>query len=53
MAIGDSPFCAAKVRFSYGLGVERFERFRFSVQEIPLGRVFLSLCFGVLCFGVV
>ena len=33
------------VRFGYGLGRERFERFRFSVPAVPLGR-------GVLCFSV-
>ena len=30
------------VRFGYGLGIERFERFRFSVPAVPLRR-------GVLC----
>ena len=28
------------VRFGYGLGMERFERFRFSVPAVPLGRGF-------------
>ena len=33
------------VRFGYGLGMERFERFRFSVPAVPLRR-------GVLCASV-
>ena len=31
----------APVRFGYGLGMERFERFRFSVPAVPLMRRFL------------
>ena len=31
------------VRFSYGLGMERFERFRFSVPAVPLRRGFLCV----------
>ena len=36
------------VRFGYGLGMERFERFRFSVPAVPLRRGFLcvSVQFG-------
>ena len=33
------------VRFGYGLGMERFERFRFSVPAVPLRR-------GLLCVSV-
>ena len=33
----------APVRFGYGLGVERFERFRFLVLAVPLGRGFLCV----------
>ena len=33
------------VRFGYGLGVERFERFRFSVPAVPLQK-------GVFCVSV-
>ena len=35
----------APVRFGYGLGMERFERFRFSAPAVPLGRG--SLCVSV------
>ena len=35
----------APVRFGYGFGMERFERFRFSVPAVPLRR-------GVLCLSV-
>ena len=31
------------VRFGYGLGMERFERFRFSVPAVPLRRGFLCV----------
>ena len=31
------------VRFGYGLGMERFERFRFSVPAVPLRRVLLCV----------
>ena len=31
----------APVRFGYGLGVERFERFRFSVPAVPLQKGFV------------
>ena len=31
------------VRFSYGLGVERFERFRFSVAAVPLQKGFFCV----------
>ena len=31
------------VRFGYGLGMERFERFRFSVPAVPLRREFLCV----------
>ena len=31
------------VRFGYGLGMERFERFRFSVPAVPLRRGLLSV----------
>ena len=31
------------VRFGYGLGMERFERFRFSVPAVPLTRGFLCV----------
>ena len=31
---------AALVRFGYGLGMERFERFQFSVPAVPLWRGF-------------
>ena len=34
------------VRFGYGLGMERFERFRFSVPAVPLRRG-LFWCFSV------
>ena len=33
----------APVRFGYGLGMERFERFRFSVPAVPLRRGFLCV----------
>ena len=33
------------VRFGYGLGVERFKRFRFSVPAVPLQKGFF-LCFS-------
>ena len=33
----------APVRFGYGLGVERFERFRFSVPAVPLQKRFLCV----------
>ena len=33
------------VRFGYGLGVEGFERFRFSVLAVPLQKGFF-LCFS-------
>ena len=35
----------ALVRFGYGLGMERFERFRFSVPAVPLRRGFF-VCFS-------
>ena len=42
----DCPnFREAPVRFGYGLGVERFERFRFSVLAVPLQKSFFFLCF--------
>ena len=31
------------VRFGYGLGMERFERFRFSVPPVPLRRGFFCV----------
>ena len=31
------------VRFGYGFGMERFERFRFSVPAVPLRRGFLCV----------
>ena len=34
---------AGSVRFGYGLGMERFERFRFSVLAVPLRRGFLCV----------
>ena len=33
----------APVRFGYGWGMERFERFRFSVLPVPLSRGFLCV----------
>ena len=33
------------VRFGYGLGVERFERFRFSVPAVPLQKAFFFSVF--------
>ena len=40
----------APVRFGYGLGMERFERFRFSVPAVPLtGGVFV--CFSTVQFN--
>ena len=33
----------SSVRFGYGLGMERFERFRFSVPAVPLRRGFLCV----------
>ena len=33
-------FRVAPVRFGYGSVVERFERFRFSVSAVPLGKGF-------------
>ena len=37
------PGSPGSVRFGYGLGMERFERFRFSVPAVPLRRVFFSV----------
>ena len=34
------------VRFGYGLGLERFERFRFSVPALPLHTKVFLLCFS-------
>ena len=36
------------VRFGYSLGVELFERFRFSVPAVPLGKKGVSEIFYVL-----
>ena len=36
-------FGVAPVRFGYGLGMERFERFRLSVPAVPLSRGFLCV----------
>ena len=33
----------APVRFGYGLGVERFKRFRFSVPAVPLHKGFFCV----------
>ena len=33
----------SSVRFGYSLGIERFERFRFSVPAVPLRRGFLCV----------
>ena len=33
----------SSVRFGYGLGMERFKRFRFSVLTVPLQKGFLSV----------
>ena len=38
-----ASFRVAPVRFGYGLGMERFERFRFSVPAVPLRRGFLCV----------
>ena len=41
----NQTFCSpGSVRFGYGLGLERFERFRFSVLAVLLRRIFL--CFS-------
>ena len=45
----DFPFtgCPCTVQFGYGLGVERFERLRFSVPVVPLKKG-VSLCFSTI-----
>ena len=41
------PIRVAPVRFGYGLGVERFQRLRFSVLAVPLRRGVLGFCVSV------
>ena len=38
-----SSYREAPVRFGYGLGMERFKRFRFSVPAVPLQKGFLCV----------